>query len=468
MRNARARLTSPRYDEASPGAVHQKSDDGSSRGPDGDGPFRRRAASDPHLASRTPATTTYRRRSWAPIRARQLRPQAPASPQRLLRGRLQPDRTHAVGAAPSGDGAGSCAWRCARGRSGSSQSRPTCQGSGVVEGGAQLGPDGLAGVPLPRHLGTAGQRPRPPCVVRGALSPGVVDWLTPIKPSTASSARPSRAFRSPDQPDSRLATGCDACGHFVPGSARAAQSRGARGGAGRRLSPLRLRPRDVARPVGRRLERRRRSRRRGRGRPRPRSTPSAGACSARPLRSRRRASGARRLELRAAPASDPRLRAGPGTHLRLARRDDLRGLSRRPAGPGRTAATGTRSSPAPTAARGSPSSPGSPTTGRPRRWPGSRCAPTARAEYADPGDRRFHAQTDLLPRCGPRLSLVGPGRATADGEDAARRGAQAARRGRRRGGQGARRLPPRLRRHQRDGGRRRCASASNAATSPSR
>ncbi|MCW2762062.1 MAG: carbamoyltransferase HypF [Marmoricola sp.] len=45
------------------------------------------------------------------------------------------------------------------------------------------------------------------------------------------------------------------------------------------------------------------------------------------------------------------------------------------------------------------------------------CAECA-AEYADPSDRRFHAQTICCPACGPRLSLAGPDRATAHGEDA--------------------------------------------------
>ena len=45
------------------------------------------------------------------------------------------------------------------------------------------------------------------------------------------------------------------------------------------------------------------------------------------------------------------------------------------------------------------------------------CADCA-AEYVDPGDRRFHAQTICCPACGPRLSIVGPDRVTAHGEDA--------------------------------------------------
>jgi hydrogenase maturation protein HypF len=35
------------------------------------------------------------------------------------------------------------------------------------------------------------------------------------------------------------------------------------------------------------------------------------------------------------------------------------------------------------------------------------CGPCA-AEYADPADRRFHAQPVCCPACGPRLRLAGP------------------------------------------------------------
>ena len=62
----------------------------------------------------------------------------------------------------------------------------------------------------------------------------------------------------------------------------------------------------------------------------------------------------------------------------------------------------------------------SPTTGRPRRWPASRCAPACRAEYDDPADRRFHAQPNACPACGPRLRVAPAATATRrrDGDDA--------------------------------------------------
>ena len=40
------------------------------------------------------------------------------------------------------------------------------------------------------------------------------------------------------------------------------------------------------------------------------------------------------------------------------------------------------------------------------------------AEYADPADRRFHAQTVCCRDCGPTLRLVAPGRRTSYAEDA--------------------------------------------------
>ena len=45
-------------------------------------------------------------------------------------------------------------------------------------------------------------------------------------------------------------------------------------------------------------------------------------------------------------------------------------------------------------------------TGHPPRWSPSRCAPRAVAEYEDPTDRRFHAQPNACPDCGPRASLI--------------------------------------------------------------
>ena len=70
-----------------------------------------------------------------------------------------------------------------------------------------------------------------------------------------------------------------------------------------------------------------------------------------------------------------------------------------------TAATATRSSTARTAARASRSCAASRTTGRSRRWPASRCARPARPSTTTPRDRRFHAQPNACPDCGPRLRL---------------------------------------------------------------
>ena len=75
----------------------------------------------------------------------------------------------------------------------------------------------------------------------------------------------------------------------------------------------------------------------------------------------------------------------------------------------------------------------------------SRSARPAR-EYADPADRRFHAQTVCCPDCGPTLRLVRPGRRADVRRGRPRPGAPAAARRRRARGQGHRRLPPRLRR----------------------
>ena len=46
-----------------------------------------------------------------------------------------------------------------------------------------------------------------------------------------------------------------------------------------------------------------------------------------------------------------------------------------------------------------------PTTGRSPRWPASRMCARCRAEYDDPADRRFHAQPNACPDCGPALRL---------------------------------------------------------------
>jgi hypothetical protein len=63
---------------------------------------------------------------------------------------------------------------------------------------------------------------------------------------------------------------------------------------------------------------------------------------------------------------------------------------------------------APIAARGSRSSTGCPMTGRRPPWPSLRDVPACRAEYEDPGDRRFHAQPVACAACGPtRLARTG-------------------------------------------------------------
>lgn len=49
----------------------------------------------------------------------------------------------------------------------------------------------------------------------------------------------------------------------------------------------------------------------------------------------------------------------------------------------------------------------------------SRCAPNASQEYDDPLDRRFHAQPNACPQCGPSLALVdSSGNVMAGGGDA--------------------------------------------------
>ena len=71
-----------------------------------------------------------------------------------------------------------------------------------------------------------------------------------------------------------------------------------------------------------------------------------------------------------------------------------------------TGATATRSSTARTAGRASRSCAGCPTTGRSRRWPASSCARAARPSTRTPADRRFHAQPNACPECGPTLRLL--------------------------------------------------------------
>ncbi len=88
-----------------------------------------------------------------------------------------------------------------------------------------------------------------------------------------------------------------------------------------------------------------------------------------------------------------------------------------------TAAIATRSSTARTAGRGSRSSAGFPTTAGRRRWPASACASAAAPSTRIPADRRFHAEPNACPQCGPELRLRrgGDGEPFARGEEALRR-----------------------------------------------
>ena len=96
-----------------------------------------------------------------------------------------------------------------------------------------------------------------------------------------------------------------------------------------------------------------------------------------------------------------------------------------------TAATATRSPTARTAGRASRSSATCPTTGRTRRCAASRCARDCRAEYENPRDRRFHAQPNACPACGPaaRRSGRGPARRSRGGDEALAAAARRARAG---------------------------------------
>ena len=106
---------------------------------------------------------------------------------------------------------------------------------------------------------------------------------------------------------------------------------------------------------------------------------------------------------------------------------------------------------------------------RPRRrprWRGFRCAPAAPREYADPADRRFHAQPIACHDCGPTLELVDAAGRRTTREDALAGARGAARRRRRPRRQGPRRLPPGLRRHRRGRRGRRCAQRKRRGDKP--
>ena len=91
-----------------------------------------------------------------------------------------------------------------------------------------------------------------------------------------------------------------------------------------------------------------------------------------------------------------------------------------------TGGTAIPSQTAPIAAPASPSSPTYPTTGRTPPWRPFRCAALRRREYDDPLDRRFHAQPNACPVCGPKVWLTDAmGRkAPCDGDDAIREAAR--------------------------------------------
>ena len=147
-------------------------------------------------------------------------------------------------------------------------------------------------------------------------------------------------------------------------------------------------------------------------------------------------------------------RAGGRSARCPGRRRDVRRLPARAVRPRRPPATATRSSTAPSAGRASRSCAASRTTGRTRRWPASRCAPTA------------GASTRTRPT-GASTPSRSPARSAARGSRCRSRSAAGSLRGGRdRGGQGPRRLPPGLRRRRRGGGRRACGRASTREDKP--
>ena len=88
-----------------------------------------------------------------------------------------------------------------------------------------------------------------------------------------------------------------------------------------------------------------------------------------------------------------------------------------------------------------------PTTGPPRRWPASRCAPTAPASTTTPPTGVSTPSRSACPDCGPTAALPSTGRPTdRTATPALRARPTAAARRRHRRGQGHRRLPPGLRR----------------------
>ena len=102
--------------------------------------------------------------------------------------------------------------------------------------------------------------------------------------------------------------------------------------------------------------------------------------------------------------------------------------------------------------------------------------PACQAEYDDPANRRFHAQPNACPVCGPQVWLVPSSQAELTlplpddlrGDDAIRAAQRILDRGRDRRGQGAGRLPPCLRCGQRRRGRRAPSPQTPRWTSPLR
>ena len=156
----------------------------------------------------------------------------------------------------------------------------------------------------------------------------------------------------------------------------------------------------------------------------PRRLPACGSsASGRPASviqgvesSRLDAGGLRRLR-------DPRERGRREDRARPAGHRHLPRLPARTCATPRTGVTATRSPTAPTAGRASPSSRRCPYD-RPRTtMAGFAMCPACRAEYEDPRDRRFHAQPNACPACGPHLELVGcaAARCSRRGDEALRR-----------------------------------------------
>ena len=126
-----------------------------------------------------------------------------------------------------------------------------------------------------------------------------------------------------------------------------------------------------------------------------------------------------------------------------------------------TGASAIRSPTAPTAGHATPSSRTSLMIARPPRWRRFPMCAECEAEYHEPSDRRFHAQPNACPVCGPSLELVAPRRLPltdlhfhrrrfASRRSAGRELSCAGRQDSR--SQGSRRLSPRVRRGQRCGG----------------